>query len=311
MRPQDYHSVAKMDSREEEPTESENKPLSLRSARREVIAWYGRKTESILKKYGPGPRVHFHVGLFDGLLSTDDSTVEVQRQKLIASQELLMKHAAQFWDARSCLSGSVLDVGCGLGGGAIFWAQEFHADVTAITIVPEHVPLVAIFAEQADVSSLVHPLLTDACDVKTPRRFDAAVAFESSCYLDRKQWFGHLSTILRSGGYVCIEDSFLAEPQWAKPFNTYWRTRIGTLDEYLNAAQTAGFALDMSEDITAGVAEFWRQSNIWSEMTLNAGKVPDDEEWRLQQSVRWQTTCFDAWKRRGIHTYLLRFRLTG
>ena len=33
----------------------------------DVIAYFDSKTHSILKRYGPGPRVHYHTGLVDDL----------------------------------------------------------------------------------------------------------------------------------------------------------------------------------------------------------------------------------------------------
>ena len=44
----------------------------------------------------------------------------------------MLSDAAEVWDAPQSLSGEILDVGCGLGGGSIFWAQEFGARVTAV-----------------------------------------------------------------------------------------------------------------------------------------------------------------------------------
>src|SRR5262249_51163428 len=108
-----------------------------------------------------------------------------------------------------CLSGSVLDAGCGLGGGAIFWAETCGAHVTAVTIVPDHIPIIAHFARQAGVGHRVAPMLSDACSVKTAEPFDAVVAMESACYFPRRRWFARLARIVRPGGHVCIEDTFL------------------------------------------------------------------------------------------------------
>src|SRR5271167_2012440 len=39
------------------------------SSLEEVMTYYGGKTEAILRRYGPGPRVHYHAGLVDELES--------------------------------------------------------------------------------------------------------------------------------------------------------------------------------------------------------------------------------------------------
>src|SRR5689334_6011189 len=100
---------------------------------KEVVAYYEGKTQAILHRYGPGPRVHYHTGLADDIPGACASSREL-RTHLLISQEQMLWYAAELWDAETRLRGKVLDVGCGLGGGAIFWAEEFGAQVTAATI---------------------------------------------------------------------------------------------------------------------------------------------------------------------------------
>ena len=163
---------------------------------KELIAYYEAKTQSILQRYGPGPRVHYHTGLIDDPPPSDASG-HVLRRRLIDAQEQTLRHAAGAWQARTNLRGDVLDVGCGLGGGAIFWAQEFGANVTAVTIAPSHIKLVADFAAQAGVKSRVRPLLSDALAVPGEGCYDAAVAIDSSSSFPRGPWFDRLATVLR------------------------------------------------------------------------------------------------------------------
>src|SRR5579859_3681089 len=110
-----------------------------------LVAYYEGKTRDISERYGPGPRVHYHTGLIDEP-PPPGASAEVLRQRLVDAQERMLRYAAGVWHAPSNLCGDVLDVGCGLGGGAIFWAQEFGATVTAVTIAPSHLELVAKFA---------------------------------------------------------------------------------------------------------------------------------------------------------------------
>jgi SAM-dependent methyltransferase len=224
----------------------------------EVAAYYESKTEAILARYGPGPRVHYHAGLVD-YPPPLDSSAEQLRLELVASQERLLYHAAgaDLWDASSTLCGDVLDVGCGLGGGAIFWAQEFGARVTAVTCVESHIALVAHFAARAGVASLVRPLLCDALAVPGDHSFDSAVAIDSSCHLDRELWFRRLATLLRPSGHVFIADCFLGLRKYEQPFNCYWHTRIGTIDQYLSNAEAAGFRAELVDDISHRTKHFW------------------------------------------------------
>ena len=155
------------------------------------------------------------------------------------------------------LSGEILDVGCGLGGGAIFWAEEFGAQVTAVTCVPSHADHVARFAAEAGVERQIEPLVCDAAEVPGENRFDAAVAVDSSGYLPRRDWLNRMASLLRPGGSVFIIDCFLEDPKYADLFNSHWHTRIGTLDEYFAAARDSGLKTGSVVDVTDRTVHFW------------------------------------------------------
>src|ERR1700733_1467152 len=142
-----------------------------------LIDYYEDRTRTILHKYGPGPRVHYHTGIMDKRPGRNDS-IDCLRSNLVASQEHILKYAGRLWNIDKVPFEDVIDVGCGLGGGSIFWAQEFGARVTAITIAPTHIEFVKRFAEHAGVSDLVYPYLCDALTVPGENRFDAAVAID-------------------------------------------------------------------------------------------------------------------------------------
>jgi SAM-dependent methyltransferase len=231
------------------------KALRVTSPSDEVAAYYDAKTEGILRRYGPGPRVHYHTGLVDNLPPLG-LTAEALRVLIHESQELLLHELALAiggWRRGR----EVLDVGCGLGGGSLYWAMEYGARVTAITIAPTHVPLVRRFAQSVGMEEQVTPLLCDALEVPGRECFDLAVAVESSCYLPRREWFRKLRTLLRPGGKVAIADCFLGRPELAAPFDRYWRTRIGSVEEYLRAANEAGLELELHQDMSSRAVTFW------------------------------------------------------
>src|SRR5262249_2697827 len=160
----------------------------VRVSLQDLVAYYEGKTQAILQRYGPGPRVHYHTGFVDEPQPLD-AQAHVLRQRLVAAQERMLRHTATVWRAQSTLHGDVLDVGCGLGGGSIFWAQEFGARVTAVTIAPSHVDWVMRFAARAGVASRVRPLVCDAREVPGDHCFDAAVAVDASSSFPRAGWF--------------------------------------------------------------------------------------------------------------------------
>src|SRR5947209_3646851 len=152
--------------------------MTLRIPVAEIVAYYEPKTQELLRRYGPGPRLHYHTGIVDepGPL---DIPLPRLRKRIVAAQERLLSYAAKVWQANTTLCGEVLDVGCGLGGGALFLAQQFGAQVTAVTCVPSHVGWVARFADQTGVRSQVRPLLCDVLEIPGENCFDAAVAVDS------------------------------------------------------------------------------------------------------------------------------------
>jgi tocopherol O-methyltransferase len=221
-----------------------------------VIAYYERKTAAILERYGPGPRVHFHTGFSDA--PKPRATASHLRSQLCVAQERMLTAAADAWRVRSIAFRDILDVGCGLGGGAIFWAQEFGSEVTAITNVPSHVDLVATFSAQAGAGARVYPSLCDASEVPGNNRFDAIIAIDSSCHLSRRSWFRRAADLLRHGGHLFIADCFLEDPVYRAPFDQYWCARIGTVEEYLAEAREVQLTLRMCEDASQRAANFWR-----------------------------------------------------
>jgi SAM-dependent methyltransferase len=222
----------------------------------DIVAYFESKTKPILERYGPGPRIHYHTGLVDDPPRKSASIREL-RHALVDGQERMLRDAAEVWEAPQSLSGEILDVGCGLGGGSIFWAQEFGARVTAVTCVPSHADHVARFAAEAGVGERIEPLVCDAAEVPGETRFDAAVAVDASGYLPRRDWLNRMASLLRPGGSVFIIDCFLEDPKYAGLFNSHWHTRIGTLDEYFAAARDSGLKTGSVDDVTDRTVHFW------------------------------------------------------
>src|SRR5215469_2136810 len=114
-------------------------------------AYYRDKTAAITDRYGPGPRVHYHIGLFGEDRPACGATADLIRAGIVHAQERLLDRAASAWGAGTAFTGDLLDIGCGLGGGAIYWAQHFPVRVTAVTDVARHVGIVRGFAAAAGV----------------------------------------------------------------------------------------------------------------------------------------------------------------
>jgi cyclopropane fatty-acyl-phospholipid synthase-like methyltransferase len=262
-----------------------------RSSLEDVKKYYGGRTEHILKRYGPGPRVHYHAGLVDELEDLD-VPAHILRRRLVDSQERILAHAAEIWRAASNLSGDVLDVGCGLGGGSLFWAQEFGARVTAVTCVPEHAKLVEQFADRVGVGSRVRPLVSDVLKLEGRNCFDAAVSVDASCHLPRREWFRRLVTLLRPGGRVFISDCFLGRRvnrDYEDSFNNYWHTKIGTIAEYYAAAREAGLEPNVVEDLSSRVTDFFSITRALIQIEAQEAGADTAETARCDASFREHT----------------------
>lgn len=220
-----------------------------------VAAYYDAKTEGILQRYGPGPRVHYHIGLVDDTPPPGLPPAAL-RTLIHDAQELTMRELAL--DAGMPRRDShVLDVGCGLGGSALYWASVHRARVTAVTNVPSHVAWVNQFAAVEGVSDRVNTVLCDALELPGQECFDLVVAVESSCYLPRRAWFRRVYSLLRPGGILAIADCFLGRPDLAGPFDQYWRAQIGTVEEYFRSAAAEGLELELHQDISGRAVNFW------------------------------------------------------
>lgn len=279
-----------------------------------VGQYYDDKTARLVRKYGPGPRIHYHVGHYpsgETPLDLSTATADEIRASIRRHQEALLRFGAEKWDADKRLSGRILDVGCGLGGGSLFWAQEFGADVTSVTNAPEHAPLVEGFAQEIGVGARVRTLVSDANHLPVGGElYDGAVAIESSGYFNRPQWFERLSRVLRPGASVCIEEVFITEPHGADVWAEYFYTKPAFVADYTAAAEAAGFALVDDVDATAETAPFWDESTAWTKAVLdNDDNLTPVERRNLRISLMANQALGTEWRAGGLKLGFLRYEL--
>jgi tocopherol O-methyltransferase len=272
---------------------------------KEIENFYDSKTQALLHRYGPGPRIHYHAGLFESP-EPIDAPPDVLRKHLVLSQDRILQHAAKIWQASSTLSGEVLDAGCGLGGGSLFWAQEFGAHVTAVTIASSHVPLITQFATQAGVASQVQPLAHNVVELPGENRFDAAVAIESSCHMPRQALFQRLAKLLRPGGRFFIADFFFEDPQYEEVWRRHWHAPLGTHSEYRMAAIEAGFKEELTEDVSHKTEHFWTMTAALIQAEADQSEQTESSLKKVEKSLQAHLLT-----RQGLETGGLRYSLTS
>lgn len=98
-----------------------------------------------------------------------------------------------------------LDAGCGVGGTAIAFAEEYGARVTGVTINAKQVAQAQKHIKRRGVQHLVEVETADFCDTGLPgQSFDKVYAMESVCHaLDKKRFFNEAFRLLKPGGGAC------------------------------------------------------------------------------------------------------------
>lgn len=193
--------------------------------------------------------IHLHHGYWQ---SGDESTEEaiLNLSRLVAKQ------------AQIKTGGRVCDFGCGYGATARFFAQEYGADVTGLTISRRQHEI----AKNTAVANL-NFLLGDGLVNNLPAQsFDALVAIESSEHIgDKPAFFQEAHRLLRRGGRLVVS-AWLAREQVTSfeakfllgPICEEGRLpSMAAPSEYLAMFEAAGFRGAEFADLSRNVRKTW------------------------------------------------------
>jgi tocopherol O-methyltransferase len=183
---------------------------------------------------------------------------ENPERAVIQLAELVAREAAIKAGTRVC------DVGCGYGATARLFAQDYGAEVTALTVSSAQHQ----FAAAKDPAAR-NPryLLCDWLKNDLPSEsFDAVIAIESSEHMpDKPAFFAEAFRVLRPGGRCVVtawlareeasgfEDRFILEPVCREGR----MPSMGTATDYQRLFETAGFDFDAFLDLTRQVKRTW------------------------------------------------------
>jgi SAM-dependent methyltransferase len=146
-------------------------------------------------------------------------------------------------------SAHVLDVGCGLGGGARFVASRFGSRVTGIDLTPEFVETGQVLCDWVGLGDRIDLRVGSALDLPfEDESFDAAYMMHVGMNIaDKDRLFEEVGRVLKPGGHfgiydvMRINDGDLAFPvPWAMSDET---SAVATIDRYRSALETAGFTV--------------------------------------------------------------------
>jgi tocopherol O-methyltransferase len=161
----------------------------------------------------------------------------------------------------------VLDIGCGLGGSAMWLAQNLDCDVTGLTISPVQARMAASRAKSRGLSQRVRFQVENAnLWQPEPASVDAIWIMESSEHFEDKPGFlERCARALKPGGTLAVcawlrregpvrdEDRALVNTIAEAMLSA----SLGSLSEYSNWMRDAGLTVDVAEDITRRVEPTW------------------------------------------------------
>ncbi|HVG27687.1 MAG TPA: class I SAM-dependent methyltransferase [Acidobacteriaceae bacterium] len=165
---------------------------------------------------------------------------------------------------------SVLEIGCGSGGYAIFVAERHGSRVHGLDANPHAIAS----AHQLSAASPVHALLRfDQCDVSEPlpfadATFDAAFANDVLCHIpDRPRLLKELFRILRPGARLLFSDALIIggvishlELSTRSSIGRYFFSPPGENERLLASAGFALLSVSDTSEQAAAIAERWHDA---------------------------------------------------
>lgn len=170
----------------------------------------------------------------------------------------------------------VLDVGCGIGGPALFLAEKVGCHVTGISTSRVGVQLAASRAEAVKLSHLAEFFDRDGMANGFPdRSFDYVWIMESSHLMERKDFLiAESRRVLRPRGILVLCDVIIRTPipfqelvrnlaEFENLNSVFGKQHVESLSAYAQVAERGGLRVLRSEDISEAVLptlEHWRRN---------------------------------------------------
>jgi tocopherol O-methyltransferase len=158
----------------------------------------------------------------------------------------------------------ILDVGCGLGGSAIFLSEILGAHITGITISPVQVAIGNALARERGVDVQLMQMDAEALDMQD--RFDVVWSVEAISHLSKRaDCLRSIARVLEHGGQLVIADWFRSptttaaqERQFLEPIERAMLVpKLDAPGAYINYMSEAGLTLTLFEDLSANVLKTW------------------------------------------------------
>jgi tocopherol O-methyltransferase len=220
--------------------------LSVRELRSTARDIYDLTAEEYLELFGPHQHDGYHV---------------TWRESPVEAQETLIRVIAETGEIRP--GERVLDVGCGVGGTALWLEKNVGCRVTGISNSARQIALARRLAR--DAGSAARFVQQDAERLAVDEPVDVVLLIGSLGHLaDRRGFFARARGVLAPGGRIAVADWFRSAvaPEGALDDlrADFCMPAIETLATHATWLAEGGFELRRLDDLTAHLSPRWRVS---------------------------------------------------
>ncbi len=179
------------------------------------------------------------------------------------AQIKLMERLAE--KAQIARGARVLDIGCGLGGSALWLADRYECYVTGLTISPVQARMATKKAKSKGLANRVKFLVTDANTWQPqPESVDVVWIMESSEHFkNKKDFFARCARALKPGGVLAVcawlrgEQSENEQQLVATIAEAMFSASLDTLSQYAEWMRQANLEVETAKDVTRNVVPTW------------------------------------------------------
>lgn len=169
------------------------------SAHRQAVIDYFDHTQNDYRLlWGIDRHLGLHCGFFDHLRRCHDDAV-------------LHMNGVLAMVGKVGAGNRVLDAGCGIGGSAIWLAENVGASVVGVNINEKQIQQAQTLVRERRLEERIQLQVADFCDTGlADASFDVVWALESACYAENKPAFlAEAYRLLKPGGRLVVADGFL------------------------------------------------------------------------------------------------------
>jgi tocopherol O-methyltransferase len=216
----------------------------------QIIANYYNQTQNHYQKWW---RLEDNLSLHYGIW---DTTTKDFNAALANTNTLMHQYAG------SPKAVKVLDAGCGVGGAAIYLAQNHQCTIDGLSLSEKQLSLGQQKVIEAQLDEQVFFHLMDFTQTTfESASYDLIWACESVCHTSHKNDFiKEAYRLLKPGGKVVMTDFFLASEKLADPHKwiqkwaqTWGVPHFSTLNKFTTQLEEAGFDAIQSTNYTEGI----------------------------------------------------------